>query len=255
MTGRGEHYLGLTITWDYPHQQVHLSMPGYCHKARQHFQHKHPHKRQDQPYPHMARTCGAKHQYVDDPDQSPPLNKQDKAFIQEVIGVFLYYTRAVDCTVLTALSFPATQQANPTQNTLQHITRFLDYAMTHQDAIITYQASNMILAAHSNASYLSETKACSPTGGHLILSENDVVPWNNGAILTIAQINKSVMSSAAKVELGALYINAGKAIPLRHLLEELGHPQPPTPIQIDNTQQHSASLPTSSNPNAPKPWT
>eukprot|EP00804_Cyclotella_cryptica_P022370 CCRYP_015924-RB/>CCRYP_015924-RB protein AED:0.39 eAED:0.39 QI:0/-1/0/1/-1/1/1/0/319 len=34
---KGDRYLGLTITWDYPRQQVHLSMPGYCHKAGQRF--------------------------------------------------------------------------------------------------------------------------------------------------------------------------------------------------------------------------
>ena len=43
------------------------------------------------------------------------------------------------------------------------------------------------------------------------------------------------MSSAAEAELGALYINSREAIPQRQLLEEMGHPQPPTPIQIDNT--------------------
>eukprot|EP00804_Cyclotella_cryptica_P000211 CCRYP_016197-RE/>CCRYP_016197-RE protein AED:0.49 eAED:0.44 QI:0/-1/0/1/-1/0/1/0/142 len=43
------------------------------------------------------------------------------------------------------------------------------------------------------------------------------------------------MSSAAEAELGALYINARDTIPQRHLLNELGHPQPPTPIQIDNS--------------------
>jgi len=66
----------------------------------------------------------------------------------------------------------------------------------------------MILAAHSDATYLSETKVCSRAGGHSFLSENDDVPRNNGAILKIAQIIKSVMSSAAEAELGALYINA-----------------------------------------------
>ena len=43
------------------------------------------------------------------------------------------------------------------------------------------------------------------------------------------------MSSAAEAELGALYINAREVIPLRHLLLEMGHPQPPTPIQTDNS--------------------
>eukprot|EP00804_Cyclotella_cryptica_P021645 CCRYP_021132-RA/>CCRYP_021132-RA protein AED:0.43 eAED:0.43 QI:0/0/0/1/0/0/3/0/158 len=60
-------------------------------------------------------------QYVEDPDLSL-LNKQDKTFVQEVIGVFLYYARAVDCTMLTALSSLATQQANPTQTTLHRST-------------------------------------------------------------------------------------------------------------------------------------
>ena len=43
------------------------------------------------------------------------------------------------------------------------------------------------------------------------------------------------MSSAAEAELGALYINAREAVPPRQLLEEMGHKQPPTPIQVDNT--------------------
>ena len=43
------------------------------------------------------------------------------------------------------------------------------------------------------------------------------------------------MSSAAEAEIGALYINCRAAIPARHTLTEMGHPQPPTPIQTDNT--------------------
>ena len=43
------------------------------------------------------------------------------------------------------------------------------------------------------------------------------------------------MSSAAEVELGGLFINAKTAVPMRKTLEELGHPQPPTPIQTDNS--------------------
>ena len=93
----------------------------------------------------------------------------------------------------------------------------------------------MILAAHSNASYLSESKARSRAGGHFFLSEDTTFPSNNGAILTISQIIKAVMSSAAEAELGALFINAREAVPMRHLLTEMGHPQPPTPLQVDNT--------------------
>eukprot|EP00956_Cyclotella_meneghiniana_P031271 scaffold81716_cov13-Cyclotella_meneghiniana.AAC.1 len=43
------------------------------------------------------------------------------------------------------------------------------------------------------------------------------------------------MSSAAEAETGALFLNAKLAVPIRHTLEELGHPQGKTPIQTDNS--------------------
>jgi hypothetical protein len=61
--------------------------------------------------------------------------------------------------MLPALRSLTMQQAAPTQNTLSKFKHFLDYAMSHPDAMVTYQASDMILAVHSDASYLSETKA------------------------------------------------------------------------------------------------
>ena len=67
------------------------------------------------------------------------------------------------------------------------------------------------------------------------MSNNTDVPPNNGAVLNVAQIIKAVMSSAAEAEIGALFINAREAIPARTTLEEMGHPQPPTPMQTDNT--------------------
>ena len=35
----GKQYVGITLDWDYKHQQVHLSMPGYAAKALKQFQH------------------------------------------------------------------------------------------------------------------------------------------------------------------------------------------------------------------------
>jgi hypothetical protein len=93
----------------------------------------------------------------------------------------------------------------------------------------------MVLAAHSDASYLSEAKAPSQAGGHFFVSSNTPCPHNNGAVLTIAQIIKAVMSSAAEAEIGILYIICREAVPACHTLEFLGHPQPPTPTQTNNT--------------------
>ena len=67
-------------------------MPGYCNRAGQQFHHNIPLKRQDQPHPHVDPTYGAKQQYTADEDTSPKLSKEEKTYIQEVIGVFLYYT-------------------------------------------------------------------------------------------------------------------------------------------------------------------
>ena len=105
---------------------------------------------------------------------------------------------------------------------------------SQEEAVLTYKASNMVLAIHSDASYLSESKARSRAGGHMFTSANDKIPTNNGAVLNISQIIRAVMSSTAEAELGALFINAKTAVSMHHTLEELGHPQPRTPIQTDN---------------------
>ena len=67
------------------------------------------------------------------------------------------------------------------------------------------------------------------------MSSNSTHSKDNGAVLNIAKIMKNVMTSAAEAEIGALYLNSRQAIPARRLLEEMGHKQPPTPIQTDNT--------------------
>jgi hypothetical protein len=75
-----------------------------------------------------------------------------------VIGVFLYYGRAVDSTMLTALSAIASAQAEPTEETISHCKQFLDYAAKPPDAILTYKRSDMVLMVHSNASTLASPK-------------------------------------------------------------------------------------------------
>ena len=67
------------------------------------------------------------------------------------------------------------------------------------------------------------------------MSNNDAIISNNGAVLTVSQIIKAVMSSATEAELGSLFINCREEIPARHALEIMGHKQPPTTVQTDNT--------------------
>ena len=113
--------------------------------------------------------------------------------------------------------------------------QLLDYVAAHPDAVVTFAASKMTLSVHSDASYLVEPKARSRAGGHYFLSDNSENPENNGAVLSVAQIIKNAMSSAAEAKIGALFINSRQAVTARTTLEEVGHIQPPTPIQADNT--------------------
>jgi hypothetical protein len=210
-------------------------MPGYIEKAAIRIGHEPPNKPQWQPHPHSIPTYGATIQYAKHTDQSQPATKDKQKYIRQVIGVLLYYGRAVNSTLLVALSSLASVQSARTAYTLELVKWLLDYAVTQLDAILTYEKSDMILAIHSDASYLSEAKAHSRVGGHFICSSDTKVPPNNGAILNISKILNAVVSSAAEAELGALYITACKAIPMRQLFEEMGHKQPKNPIQTYNS--------------------
>ena len=137
-----------------------------------------------------------------------------------------------------ALSDLSSQQSAPTKNTMKQVSQFLDYMWTHPDAIIQYRASDMILNVHSDASYLSTLKACSQAGGYFFLGSlpHDGDPIRlNGAIHITCIVLKLVAALAAEADLGALFLNAQEAKIMRLILIELGHPQPPTPIHINNT--------------------
>ena len=114
--------------------------------------------------------------------------------VQEIVGACLFYGRAVDNKLLVAINTISSQQAHATEDTNKAITTLLDYLATYPDDGILYRASDMILIAHSDSGFHNETKGRIRAGAHIFLSENEPFPRWNGAILTIAQIIKFVMS-------------------------------------------------------------
>ena len=176
-----------------------------------------------------------KTQYATTASTAKPVDAKTKKIIKQVCGKFLFLGRAVNSTLLCPISAIASQSATPTEDTFEQTQQLLDYLATQEEAVLTYTASEMTLAAHSDASYLSEPKARSRAGGHFFLSNNATIPPNNGAVLNIAHIIKHVMASATEAELAALYIMAREAVYIRIILEEMGHKQPPTPLQTDNS--------------------
>ena len=110
--------------------------------------------------------------------------------------------------MLVALNALAVGQAASTKNTLKKVDQLLDYAALQEDAVlITYHASDMVLAIHSNVSYLSEPKTRSRAGGHFFVSSNRQMPPNNDPVLTLCQIMRAVISSVCKAEIGAISIH------------------------------------------------
>ena len=74
---KGKRYLGLNLDWDYNKRKVYLSMLGYVAESLTILRHNHPCKPQDQPYPHIKPKYGAKAQYAEATDESPPLSKEN----------------------------------------------------------------------------------------------------------------------------------------------------------------------------------
>jgi hypothetical protein len=110
-------YVGLTIAWDYTTGTCEISMPGYIHRALTRFVHKKTNCRANAPHPWAAPVYGARQQY-EQYGNTPFMDDSHKLRLQEVLG----YARAVDGTMIPAISTLATQQATPTANTMKNLT-------------------------------------------------------------------------------------------------------------------------------------
>ena len=110
----GKRFCGIHLNWDYTNCTCDLSMPGYVEQALHKFQHPTPKKPQDSPYPAMVKQYGVKVQLTDPIDTSACLPTHEIKRHQQIIGTFLFYGRAVDPTLLTALSELSSAQATAT---------------------------------------------------------------------------------------------------------------------------------------------
>jgi hypothetical protein len=218
-------------------------MPGYIERALHRFQHPSPKKPQHSPHAWTAPNYSAATQAAIAEDTTSPLGAADITFLQQIIGTLLYYARAVDNTMLVAISTLASVQAKGTEATMDAAVHLLNYCATLPDAVFRFSASDMILHIHSDASYLSVHGGRSRLGGYFYLSQQPPVsgykatskpPPFNGPVLVHSTIMPQVLSSADEAEFGALFYNAKDGETLRTTLNALGHLQPATPIQTDN---------------------
>ena len=83
---------------------------------------------------------------------SEELDEHNHKILQKIVGKFVYYTRAIDSTILMALNSLAAVQTNPKIDTAKQITEFLNYSASRPDAITEYRKNGIILHIYSNAS-------------------------------------------------------------------------------------------------------
>ena len=228
-----EQYIGIDLSWDYDRRELTCSMDGYVENALREFEHIMPKQFFYGPSKYNTPKYGQRVQYSH-VDETLKLRPDAIKFIQRVTGKFLFYARAIDNTMLHALNDITTATVNGTEATLAATKYFLNYAACNPNAKILYRASGMVLQSHSDAAYLVAPQSRSRMGGFHFLGSHDRTEFN-GPILVLAKIIRNVMSSAAEAEIGALYMNAQQAVPIRNCLIDLGHPQPPTPLTTNNS--------------------
>ena len=226
----GNKIAGINVQWDFPGRRVRIDMQTYIDNLLLTLNWPKSRKPQLSPFIATPIAYGKKTQLTQDEDRSALLSPKRLLRVQKIVGSLLYYARAADNKLLVALNAIASHQSKVTVHTEQLVHTLLDYvAMCPNDGIV-YQASDMVLCAHADASYLNKTKSRSRAGAHIYLSEDDPIPCLNGVVLTIATIIKFVMALAADAELAALFIDAREMVPHRQTLINMGWPQPGSPV-------------------------
>ena len=90
---KGKKYLGIDLDWYYSHRKVHLSMMSCVIDSLTIFQHNNLQKPQHQPYPHIWTNHGAKAQYAEAAEVSPPLSIADKNLYKKSRIIFYIMRR------------------------------------------------------------------------------------------------------------------------------------------------------------------
>ena len=144
----------MTLEWNYNTHCVDVSMPGYVAKALHNIHHTTPSKPQHSPFKCVRPNYGSKVQYAPEPDNSPFLSASGNNHVQQIVGNFFYYRRAIDNSMIPAFISLSTSQSKPTSYTNQYSTQFLDYVATYPTTIIRYYRSGMILYVHSDVPFL-----------------------------------------------------------------------------------------------------
>ena len=133
----------------------------------------------------------------------------------------IYCWREVDPTLLMSRGSISAEQSKVTTQIESAVNQFLDYCVTHPNQKLHCHFSEPVLRIHSDASYLSELKYCIISGEELFMVSH--------------YFKKKVMVSASEAEYESLFHHFLEAELIRATLNGMGHPQPVTHVQTDNS--------------------
>jgi hypothetical protein len=134
----GNLYCRINLLWDCEARTLDISMPGYIKKLLHKYKHKMATKPQHCPYSSAPKQYSVGAQTPLPNDDSPKLSANEIKEIQRIVGSILYYARAVDSTVLMALSSIASKKTKGTTSTTAKVKQLLDYLATHPDATVRF---------------------------------------------------------------------------------------------------------------------
>ena len=138
------------------------------------------------------------------------------------------------CT-LCALGYIAVQKDAPTKIIMVKVKQLLDYAATHPDSIVTYNASDMVLAGHRDASYLSETKACIRAGGNFSCQTNPLTPLITVSYSPSPKSSRPSCHPQRRPNLVPYSSISARPCQNDTHSKKWSTNNPPTPMQTDNT--------------------
>ena len=224
-------YIGMTIDYDQAARTITTSVPNYVANALDTLGVARGTRRTD-----SALLYEPPAQQVALIDDSPLMSPAEIKRLQRICGIFLWYARITDPTMLCPISNLSSDQAHPTVAVSEVRDRFLQYAAWHPDAAIVYRASDMRYVVHSDASYLTEADAHSRAGGIGFLTDNASQSYLaiDGAVECISRIIATVTASICETEYAAQFINGQSAEGVRNTLCDLGYPQSATDLVADN---------------------
>ena len=129
-------YSRVALEFDYDERTCKMLIPGYVKQALINFHHEFNNATHS-PSPFKAPVYGQKIQIATINKTNSMTTVQTK-LLQEVCGTFLYYARAVNCTILHGLNDLATRSKEGTQKIVKALNHFLDYFVTHPEAVVLY---------------------------------------------------------------------------------------------------------------------